>query len=282
MTAVQAQDARALARAAVRASLPADQWASNEAFTRELLAELAQHPFARHPLIAEMNAGRVTRGWLRNFYLDTVYALSGRFMEYVLQAVVNCSQAQEAVGLRGVAAARFLMQINAVDELGFEPGSLDGGFTGDPAKAHVVQLYDVMQQMGISETEARNHRPSAFAQHMADVLEVNRHDHLRLATLLAAYESTLGPWSGAWAKATQAVTQVDVDNGYHAIHVEDEHGDAVDDDHSEDSWHVVRQALTAPRRAEARQLALHLMDTCATYVDHQLGLLRGEAGRSGG
>lgn len=267
-------DARSLARVAVRASLPAERWSANEAFTRALCEELEQHRFARHPLIAEMSAGHVDPDWLRNFYLDTVHAVSGRFMEYVLQAVVNCSQAETQVGLRGVAAARFLMQINAIDELGFTPGSADGGFCGDPAKAHVAQLYDVLEQMGISEAQVRGHAASAPARAMAEVLEANRHDHLRLATLLAAYESTLAAWSNAWADATRAATTVDVDEGYHAIHVEDEHGDAVDDDHSEDSWHVVRQALTTQRQDEVRELALHLMDTCAAYADHQHGLMR--------
>lgn len=271
-----ALDARTRSRSAVRASLPPEQWTANEAFTRDLVAELQQHPFARHPLVADMNAGRVTSAWLRHFYLDTVYALSGRFIEYVLQAVVNCAQVRERVGQRGVAAARFLMQINAIDELGFEPGDTGGGFKGDPARAHLVQLYDVMKQMGIGEQEADQHRPSPAAQRMYDALEENRHDHLRLATLLAAYESTLSPWSSAWARATRAATAVDVDRGYHAIHVEDEHGSAVDDDHSEDSWHIVRQALTPERRNEVRQLAFDLMDTCAAYADYQHDLLRSQ------
>ena len=267
-------DARARARAAVRASVPPARWAANDDFTRGLCDALRQHRFARHPLLAEMQAGRVDAGWLRGFYLDTVHAVSGRFMDYVLQAVVNCAQLEPDTGLRGVAAARFLVQINAIDELGFKPGALDGAFIGDPADAHAVQLYDTMAQMGMSEAEVRGHRPSPQARAMAGILEDNRHDHLRLAVLLAAYETTLGPWSGAWAQATRAASAVDVDQGYHAIHVEDEHGHAVDDDHSEDSWHLVRQALAPARREEARALALQLMDVCAAYTDHQRALLR--------
>jgi hypothetical protein len=274
MNSTSAQDARALARAAVRNSLPAQRWQANEAFTRTLCRELEQHRFARHPLIGEMGHGPVPFDWLRNFYLDTVQAVSGPFMEYVLQAVVNCSQVQDQVGLRGVAAARFLMSINAMDELGFEPGSADGGFLGDPARAHAVQLFDTMEQMGITQEDVRDHGASPPARAMAAMLERNRHDHLRLAVVLAAYESTLAPWSGAWAEATRNATSVDVDRGYHAIHVEDEHGDAVDDEHSEDSWHIVRQALGPGREAEVRALALELMDVCATYVDYQQGLLR--------
>jgi hypothetical protein len=273
MTATVSQDARALARAAVRQSLPAAQWQANEEFTRTLLAELQQHRFAQHPLIAEMNAGRGSLKWLRNFYLDTVHALSGRFIDYVLQAAVNCNQIEPAVGLRGVAAARCLMQINAVDELGFTPGAIDDNFIADPAKAHVVQLYDVMEQIDLPEAAVQRHQPSTRSQHVAAVLEVNRYDHLRLALVLAVFESTLNPWTECWAVATKAVTRVNTDEGYHAIHVEDDDGHAVDDDHSEDSWYIVRQALTPARHAEVRHLALHLMDTCAAYADEQLQLL---------
>jgi hypothetical protein len=272
-----AVSARKAARAAVRASVPPGQWAENEAFTCTLVAELLEHPFVRHPLIADMNAGRGNLRWLKNFYLDTVHAVSGRFIDYVLQSVLNCAQIEDSVGRRGVTAARFLMQINAIDELGFKPGQGDDGFLGHPDKAHVLQLYDVLQQIGLPEAVVRAHRPSAPAMAMAQMLEANRHDHLRLATVLAAYESTLTPWSDCWANATRLLTPVKTEQGYHAIHVDDHEGHAVDDDHSEDSWHIVRQALTPARMDQVRRLALQVMDTCQAYVDDQRRLLLNEA-----
>lgn len=266
--------ARTAARNAVRESIADAQWTRNDTFTRELSAELQQHAFVQHPLITAMNAGEGSLEWLRGFYLDTVHAVSGRFIDYVLQAVLNCAQIEDRVGRRGVTAARFLLQINVIDELGFEPGKSVEGFVGNPANAHVLQLYDVLGQLGISEAMVRAHRPSCAAIHMASVLETNRNDHLRLATVLAAYESTLSPWSDCWASATRALSTVDTDRGYHAIHVEDHEGHVVDDDHSEDSWHIVRQAMTSDRTQEVHHLCLHLMDTCRAYVDHQLRLLQ--------
>ncbi|SDH56340.1 iron-containing redox enzyme family protein [Variovorax sp. OV700] len=266
--------ARTAARNAVRESIADVQWQRNDTFTRELSTELQQHAFVQHPLIAAMNAGEGSLEWLRGFYLDTVHAVSGRFIDYVLQAVLNCAQIEDRIGRRGVTAARFLLQINVIDELGFEPGASVEGFIGNPGKAHVLQLYDVLEQLGISEAMVRAHRASSAAIHMANVLETNRNDHLRLATVLAAYESTLSPWSDCWATATRALSTVDTGRGYHAIHVEDHDGHVVDDDHSEDSWHIVRQALTLERTEEVRHLALHLMDTCQSYVDYQFRLLR--------
>ncbi|RQS14594.1 hypothetical protein DIE07_04725 [Burkholderia sp. Bp9002] len=268
--------ARAAAREAVRTSIPAAEWQRNDAFTRQLVNELHAHPFARHPLIDDMNSGRGNARWLRNFYLDTLHAVSDQFLEYVLQSVLNCAQIEHRVGRRGVTAARFLMQINAIDELGFVPGDDDGNFMGHPAQAHVLQLYDVLEQLDIPEATLRRHQPSAQARATAAMLESNRHDHLRLATVLAAYESTLTPWSECWANVTRALSPINTDTGYHAIHVEDHDGHAVDDDHSEDSWHIVRQALTPDRMDEVRQLALELMDVCTRYMDFQRQQLHDE------
>jgi hypothetical protein len=266
-------DARTNARQQIKSSIPAERWEANNAFTGKLCETIAAHHFVRHPLIDAMNAGHGDIDWLKNFYLDTVHAVSKEFLGYVLQAGVNCAQIDRMVGIRGVNAARFLLQINVIDELGFTPGGEGEDFLGNPKNAHSSQLFDVMEQLGITEARFLAHTPSPWSRQAIDLLQDNRHDHLRLATILAALESSLNPWTACWAKATALVSAVDTATGYHAIHTEDDHGHLVDDDHSEDSWYIVRQALTADRYAEIEALTEQLMTVLAAFADRHLSLI---------
>lgn len=264
------RDARTNARQQISSSIPPARWEANLAFTHELCNVIANHGFVQHPLIAAMNAGNGDLDWLKNFYLDTVHAVSKRFLDYVLQAAVNCSQIEPMVGIRGVNAARFLIQINAIDELGFVPGGAGEDFAGNPENAHSTQLFDVMAKIGISEADFRSYTPSPWSQKVAGLIEQNRHDHLRLASVLAILESSLNPWTACWAKATALATQVDTATGYHAIHTEDDDGHLVDDDHSEDSWFIVRQAIDADRYAEIRLLSQQMLTATSEFADYHL------------
>jgi hypothetical protein len=266
-------DARTNARRQIKSSIAPERWDANHAFTARLCGEIAAHPFVRHPLIDAMNAGQGDIDWLKNFYLDAVHAISKRFLDYVLQAAVNCSQIDPVVGIRGVNAARFLLQINIIDELGFIPGGKGEDFIGDPKNAHSSQLFDVMEQLGIGESRFLAHTPSRWSQQVADLIEKNRHDHLRLAAVLAVLESSLNPWTACWARATALLSEVDTATGYHAIHTEDDDGHQVDDDHSEDSWFIVRQAITPDRYAEIQELSQQLLNVLSAFTDHHLTLI---------
>jgi hypothetical protein len=268
------RDARARARDYISRSIREPQWAANLEFTRQLSKEIAAHRFAMHPLIAEMNAGNGSRQWLEYFYLDTVHGLSGRFIEYLLQAMLNCSSLGARLGIGSANAARFLIQINALDELGFVPGALNENFVGDPASSHLMQLYEVMRQIGITEQRVNEHQASDPSRRVASVLECNRNDHLRLALLLAVLEASLNPWTACWARSTALILRLNTSTGYHTVHTGDSDGHLVDDDHSEDSWYVVRQALTPDRYEELRELSAQILEVCSEYADYHLKLLR--------
>ncbi|MDU9391291.1 hypothetical protein [Pseudomonas sp. zfem002] len=271
-------DARTQARRAIREALPEGTWLENEAFTRTLADVVQTHRFCRHPLIDAMNTWEIDLTWLKSFYLDTVHAISGRFTDYLVQAMLNCSALQPRLGARAASAARFLLQINTLDELGFVPGDQDGHFCGDPDNGHLNQLLKVIADIGISEGEQASYVASKASDDVARVIDQHRHDHLYLATVLAVLESSLNPWTECWARGTAIATGMDISQGYHAIHTADHDGHLIDDDHSEDSWYIVRQALTAPDHEPIRQLTVEVLDKLERYADYQLGLL--EARRS--
>ena len=104
---------------------------------------------------------------------------------------------------------------------------------------------------------------------------------LVLAALLAALESSLNPWTACWAKGTALAAGLDTSDGYHSIHTHDDDGHQIDDDHAEDSWCVVRQALTPERYDEIHALVIEMLDVCSTYADYHLELTKPSPDRAG-
>lgn len=269
-------EARAQARQAIRQTLPAELWAQNEAFTRALCAQVQAHGFCTHPLIEAMSTQDIKLDWLKPFYCDTVHAISGRFTDYLMQAMLNCAALQPRLGVAAASASRFLLQINALDELGFVPGDLDGHFCGTPENGHLNQLFKVMADIGISEAAQAAYVASPASDSVAQLIEQYRHDHLYLVTLLAVMESSLNPWTECWARGTAIATGMDTSQGYHAIHTADHDGHLIDDDHCEDSWYIVRQALKLEDHARIEQLAVELLARLERYADYQFGLLEAQ------
>ena len=98
--------------------------------------------------------------------------------------------------------------------------------------------------------------------------EENYQDYALLTTVLALSESVFDKYAGSWADNVARSENIDTKKGYHSIHVQHDDGHSVDDDHSEDSWTLVKQALTPERYEEIEAKCEAWLDIWAQFADH--------------
>lgn len=263
------QDPRQAAREIVKASVDPKVWSENEACTRRLVEIICGHRLHRHPILDAFEQKEFTLESITLVHLEIRAAYLEVFAESLIRLMQTTSQLEYRLGARAKMAARFLIALNVMEELGFKPNPA-GTETlyGHPSLSHYWQFTDAVTALGAPEETWRKQQPSPEAVAVRASLENAHDDHLRLAVVLAMIETVYMPYYGPWARNTLAVCKaVDVPNGYHTIHVENDAGEFVDDDHSEDSWYVVRQALTPERRGEIETLVGETLDLWAGFMD---------------
>ena len=142
-------DARTEGRQAVQDSIPTEVWQQNAAFVDDLKQLIAEHRVSRHPLIEAMNGGQFDLDKIRQFHLEANYAFVEIFTDSLLHGMVAADQLAERYGIPAKMAARFLLQINIMDELGFVGGGDDAeAYAGTPYDAHFMKFQGVMRELG--------------------------------------------------------------------------------------------------------------------------------------
>jgi hypothetical protein len=170
--------------------------------------------------------------------------------------------------LVGKIAARFLVALNVLDELGFEPGVVtEGEYAGSPLQSHYLEFEKTLHELGLTDQQISDYVPSDAAVACRRTLENVFGDHTMLALVLAIAETVFVKFAGPWAQNVRKRTAVDTTKGYHAIHVEIG-GSSVDDDHAEDMWLLFRQALEPAHYDRARAKAKEVLDTWTAFLDH--------------
>ena len=257
------QDARTDCRAVIRELVPADVWAHNERFCGELRAAMRDHELLRDPLISALGAAALPPEALKRLHLEFRYSFAQTFTEALLHAMALAVQIEPRLGALGKVSARFLLQLNVLDELGFEPRSEHYG--GSPRNAHYTKFHDTLREQGVTEREANAYTPSAAAIACRAMIERVSGDLVSTLAILAVEETIFESFAGPWSTNMRQRTTVDVDRGYHAIHVE--HGGAsLDDHHAEDLWYVLQMVLTSEQHDVARKVTRQCLDTVHDFV----------------
>jgi hypothetical protein len=261
---------RELGRNTIKATLSDEAWTQNTYFTNELKGMIASHRLMTHPMINILNSGKLSEDAVKLFHIEFYFAFAQVFTDAIVTAMASASELEARLGPMGKVSARFLLQLNLLDELGFEP--CDDGFgehKGDPGLAHYIEFHKVLKQLGITADTLRAHVPSEIARKGRATYEDTYGDYLMTIGLLAAAENIFTVFAGPWSRSVALSTSIDTKVGYHSIHVADEDGSFLDDDHSEDTWYLVRQALTAERKSELKQKMLGWLDAWSEYLDYQ-------------
>jgi len=268
-------DPRGVGREAVQKSVPPELWAQNLAFSKEMQEISLAHPLNNHPILAELDKSTLNKEITKVLHLEFSHAFAQIFTDSLIHAMATSADLEPRLGPLGKVSARFLLQLNLLDELGFchnEKGSDD--YTGNPYLSHYMQFAETLAQLGATHREVLDYKPSAAAKTARRSFTDYFNDHVLLTGVLAVAETVFSKFAGPWAKSVGKSTDIDVSKGYHKIHVEDDHGTFVDDDHSEDSWYIFRQAITPDRYDELRELIPTWLDAWNDFCDNAVHLAR--------
>jgi hypothetical protein len=262
-------------RAAVKSSVPNDLWEKNWKFCDELKDVIKRHKLYRHPVIGILNTETLNKEISRTMHFEFSYAFAQIFTDSLIIAMAKTSDLEKRLGPQGKVSARFLLQLNLLDELGYKPAEkITGDYTGNPALAHYMQFAQTLRDLGGRPEDIFNYKPSASAVEARSSFEDNYHDYTLCTAVLACAESVFTLFAGPWAKSTGRSAGIDVATGYHSIHVEDESGEFIDDDHSEDSWYLFAQAVTPERYDEIRESVEAWLDTWYDFGDNIVHIAR--------
>ncbi|CAI1850307.1 Uncharacterised protein [Serratia plymuthica] len=246
--------ARQLGRDAIAATVEKNNYQRNHKFAKRLIDRVESHPLMRNPILSKMNSGEFDLNQMKVFHLEFYHAFAQVFTDAVIEALSSAKQLEGRLGARAKMAARFLLQINLLDELGFHPGTgSDGSYNGQPALAHYVQFFNTIEQLGMSEDEVKAWLPMSSSVACRATFENAYGDYPQLVALLAVAETVFHDFATPWAKSVDVATDIDVSRGYHSIHVETETGESIEDGHSEDAWILFCQAITEDRFEEMVQ-----------------------------
>ncbi|MBA3772885.1 MAG: hypothetical protein H0X13_10475 [Ramlibacter sp.] len=263
-------DPRTASRQLIKESVDLSLWERNQTFTLRLIKDTIQaHRLHTHPILEAWQNEEFDLRGIQVVHMEIRAAFLEVFSESLLRLMQTASQLEGSLGYRAKLAARFLVQLNVLDEIGFKlaPSSNDNSI-GHPSFAHYWLLADAMTTLGLDEAGWRAHATSAQARAVRATLEDNQDDHLRLSVLLACIETVFMPYYSPWAKnSIRVCPALRAPGGYHSVHIENDEGHFVDDDHSEDSWYIVRQALVPGRYQEIERFTTDLLDTWAQLFD---------------
>lgn len=254
-------NAREVARKAVKESVELDTWKSNWAFIGKLIEQIKGHSVVTHPMKEALEQGKIDLMQVRTLQLEFRHLIAQPFPEALLRAMHLARELEERLSPRAMVSSRFLLQLNLLDELGFEPG--DGDYAGTPEKSHYIKFTDVMDQFGFSPEEIKNYDPTPQAKALRNALEGAYDDLAKLVALLATIETltpSLLPAFDEGVKKTGAVK-----TEYFSQHFDGEH--ALDDDHADDLWWGLAQAMTPERHSEIEKTVMSYVDTVGGFVD---------------
>lgn len=256
-------DARESCRAIIRELVPAELWAQNERFCGELKQVMQGHGLLRDPLIAALGSGALPPDALKRVHLEFRYSFAQTFTDALLRAMYLSVRVEPRLGALGKVAARFLLQFNVLDELGFLPTA--GGYGGSPKRSHYAKFHETLRQLDISEAEASAYVPTDAAVACRRMIEGAYDDLVATLVILSVEETIFESFAAPWATNMRERTEVDVEKGYHSIHVEHD-GGSLDDHHAEDLWYVLRMVLTPDDYARAKADAVTCLDTVHWFV----------------
>ena len=266
---------RQQAKKAIRASISSDLWLANSDFVAQLSQKVKNHQVATHPAIELLNRGTFNQEQMVTIHLDYRHAIVQIFTDALLMAQYQTCQLEPRLTPGSKMYARFLITLNDLDEFGFRPG-LDkyGYYLGNPSQAHYPLFEEVLDHLKVSQHQRRSYVPTKVARQTRQFLENAYGDLCSVVSLLAVAEEEVVLFSAPLRENTRAVG-IDVSSGYYFCHGsnDDLQADARDDDHANDLWYILIQALTPQRYGEIEKLAQEYCDVWVKFWDAQTNLL---------
>lgn len=249
----------------MRNSIPAKQWDENLKFLKQLRNKIAELPVCKHPAIEILNHGYLDKSTLTHIHLEYRHAIVQIFTDALLQAQFQTKQLEPKLHSGAKMFPRVLLSLNVLDEFGFRPGlGKDNYYLGNPEYAHYPLYEDLLNDYGLTEADRRNYKPSKAADQVRSFLESSYDSYINVVALLAVAEEEVILFSPPLREATKFVN-IDVEGGgYYHVHgvSTDETSEAADDDHQDDLWFTLAQAIT---KDDYEGLTKLCIDYCALW-----------------
>lgn len=249
----------------MRNSIPAKQWDENLNFLKQLRNQIAELPVCKHPAIEILNHGYLDKSTLTHIHLEYRHAIVQIFTDALLQAQFQTKQLEPKLHSGAKMFPRVLLSLNVLDEFGFRPGlGKDDYYLGNPEYAHYPLYEDLLNDYGLTEADRRDYKPSKAADQVRSFLESSYDSYINVVALLAVAEEEVILFSPPLREATKFVN-IDVEGGgYYHVHgvSTDETSEAADDDHQDDLWFTLAQAIT---KDDYEGLTKLCIDYCALW-----------------
>lgn len=267
---------RQKARLAIKKSVSASLWSENESFIANLRSSLKHHRVTTHPVISALNRGAFNQEQMKRIHLEYRHAIVQIFTDALLMAQYQTHQLEEQLKPGSKMYARFLLNLNNLDEFGFQPGSdLNGYYRGNPHNAHYPLFERVLDELRISLEERQKYIPSKITNQVRKYLENTYHDLSSITSLLAVAEEEVVLFSAPLRENTKALG-INVTTGYYVCHgtSDDVQAEANDDTHEDDLWYVLMQAIAPAQYDKITELCYKYCDLWVEFWDAQMNLLK--------
>jgi hypothetical protein len=166
-------------------ALSPDRRAKIDPLLQELHSLVRHHErLHNHPIIEVLHSGKAPKKAVIDLHLD-FRKLANIFTDQITAVALHTRSLRKEHGDEVSFAARFLIFLNLLDELGFEPG--DQEYRGTHRDSHKLLLFeDVLTDLGVtlSEVERDASPPSSPTQIMLDIVEKGETDLMTLLIYL--------------------------------------------------------------------------------------------------
>lgn len=226
-------------------AIPAQAWLENGEFIDGLKMRISAHTLFKSPALHMLTKGKADLSRLKTIHLDYRIAIVKIFTDALLMAQFLARDIENFLPPSSKIAPRFLLTLNLLDELGFSPNQTDSRYyRGNSRRAHYPLYEDVLEQLKVSVIERESHKASQYAIKLKAKLEGAYTDYVSLLALLAVAEQQVQVFSPA-LKQSLTHAGLDVSTGYYHVHgtSSDDSLSAADDDHENDLWLLLQQAI---------------------------------------
>jgi hypothetical protein len=257
---------------AMRSTLTVAEWERNAKFVETLRSQIADHRMCKHPVIDVLNNQKVPLQVLQTLHLEYRHAIVQTFTDALLAAQLETRQLEPRLEASAKMAPRLLLTLNCLDEFGFRPGmDVDGYYCGNPERAHYPLFEAVLDDLKISASVRRDYTPTPSAARAREFLEESFAIYVDVVSLLAVAEHQVILFTPPLRRATGSLG-IDVNDGYYFVHgvTSDNTAEAADDDHAEDLWQLLTQAVMTTDYESIFGKCRQYTDLWASFWDQQL------------
>lgn len=254
----------------LRNSLSPDRREKSDSLLQELHSFVRYHDrLHNHPILEVLPTGEAPKEAIVDLHME-FRKLANTFTDQITAVALQTRRLRAEHGDDVSFAARYLIFLNLLDELGFEPG--ENEYRGSPRNSHKLLFEDVITDLGVTlslpERDASPRSPPT--QGFMEILESTETDLMTLLLYLVVAEEEVMIFTPAMRASVQAMG-IDVDSGYYMVHgtSDDDETNASDDLHQKDAWAILGLILNDDNFDEAKAIADTFLTLWCEFWDVQ-------------